>query len=282
MESSLVAIADGHRVVTAHNHSVQDDGLVTSIEQHQANASAVPDVSKRVGGKEPGAKQEADKRHLLIVVGVTSFLVVILITSCCIAELFKSKSSEPGARDNRKKKNLQASFDDMPGNRKQHRHDGRVIYEWDQTLNVATIYIQVPGGLAKQDMEIKITTRRIQVGRKGAPPFMKEDTFNDIVEEDSAWRLRSNGELQIYLQKAEPVEWPHCLRHRSLGLSTVSSHRSARDRSPRSAGHSPRAGTHSSGTASHGLGSQNLASSGTASVQGTGRWFGNRDKLFTS
>merc|ERR1719506_690846 len=92
--------------------------------------------------------------------------------------------------------------------RKQHVFEGRVVYEWDQTATQARIYVKVPEGITRHELDIKIGSRRLHIGRVGKPPFMREETYDAILEESSGWRLRSNGELQIHLQKERKGEWP--------------------------------------------------------------------------
>jgi len=105
----------------------------------------------------------------------------------------------------------------MKGKRKPHLHNGRLIYEWEQSDTAAKLFLMVPSHFKKCDLEIKITTTRVEVGQKGKPPFLAEDIFGEVNEEGqgSAWRLRSNGELQIYLEKkessADKEDWPHVL-----------------------------------------------------------------------
>lgn len=105
----------------------------------------------------------------------------------------------------------------LPRKRKrfQHSHEGRVVYEWDQTPKVATLYIRPPEGVTKNDLDIRIACRHLRVGRKGKPSFLREETYDVVNEEMSSWSLRSNGELQIYLQKARRAEWPTILLHNS-------------------------------------------------------------------
>lgn len=98
-------------------------------------------------------------------------------------------------------------------NRMQHIHDGRVVYEWDQTPKVTTIYIKPPEGVTKSDLDIRIAARNLRVGRKGKPSFLREETYDLVNEEMSSWSLRSTGELQISLHKVRRADWPVALLH---------------------------------------------------------------------
>lgn len=107
----------------------------------------------------------------------------------------------------------------MRKTRFQYTHNGRPVYEWDQTLEDATIYIRPPEGLTKRDLEIKIAARHLRVGRKGKPAFLLEETYDIVNKDRSTWSLR-NGELQIHLKKARKVEWPAVLLHKQKSTSS--------------------------------------------------------------
>lgn len=126
-------------------------------------------------------------------VAIVAGLVLVICVGCCIARMRASR-----LRENRP--------------RIQHIHRGRVVYEWDQTPQVARIYITPPEGVSENDLDIRISERQLRVGRKGKPWFLKEETYDLVNEELSNWTL-SNGELQISLQKLRTAEWPQVLLH---------------------------------------------------------------------
>lgn len=96
--------------------------------------------------------------------------------------------------------------------RKAHIHNGHKVFHWEQAEKVIKLYIDVPEGIQKSDLEIKIGTHHLQVGVAGKVPFMMDELFAAINENESVWRLRSNGELQIKLQKAVCLEWARVLK----------------------------------------------------------------------
>jgi hypothetical protein len=57
-------------------------------------------------------------------------------------------------------------------NRQSFKHDGRVVYEWEQSMEEVLIYITPPEGLTGQHLDIKITNLHLRVGIKGNPPFL--------------------------------------------------------------------------------------------------------------
>jgi len=94
----------------------------------------------------------------------------------------------------------------------QYLHNGRVVYEWDQTPKAAMIYIRPPSDLKKTDLDIRIAAKHLRVGRKGKPSFLSEETFDFVDEEMSSWSFE-DGELHILLKKMKKAEWPAVLMH---------------------------------------------------------------------
>lgn len=88
-------------------------------------------------------------------------------------------------------------------------YEGRTIYEWEQSLEEVNIYIQPPSGVPRHMFDIKISHRHLQVGLKGSPPFIDEDTGGPVKPDESIWTL-SDGELNINLQKMNKAEAWEC------------------------------------------------------------------------
>lgn len=59
-----------------------------------------------------------------------------------------------------------------PSERHTFTHNGRVIYEWDQTLTEVNIYIPIPAGVKAKDLAIDIQSSHLKVGIKGNPPYL--------------------------------------------------------------------------------------------------------------
>ncbi|PRW61363.1 domain-containing 2 [Chlorella sorokiniana] len=81
-------------------------------------------------------------------------------------------------------------------------HDGRTIYEWDQSLSEVNLYIRVPEGVGAKQLDVRITRQHLSVGIKGLPPYLDRDLGGAVKADDSFWTL-DEGELQIQLTKAE-------------------------------------------------------------------------------
>jgi HSP20 family molecular chaperone IbpA len=59
-----------------------------------------------------------------------------------------------------------------PSQRHTFIHNGRLIYEWDQTLTEVNIYISVPSGVRAKDLAVNIQSNHLSVGIKGNPPYL--------------------------------------------------------------------------------------------------------------
>jgi len=84
-------------------------------------------------------------------------------------------------------------------------YQGRLIYEWEQSLEEVNIYIEPPPNVPRQMFDIEITHRHLRVGLKDAPPFIDEDTWGPIKSKESFWTM-SDGEVNINLQKMNKGE----------------------------------------------------------------------------
>ncbi|CAK87582.1 unnamed protein product (macronuclear) [Paramecium tetraurelia] len=102
-------------------------------------------------------------------------------------------------------------FQEKAKGRQKFQHQGRTIYEWDQTLDDINIYIEPPKAVLKKyedQLDIQIKADRLKVGIKGNPPFMDEALVKQCDSSESYW-LVEDEELHIILQKAYKGElWP--------------------------------------------------------------------------
>mmetsp|Transcript_7641 Transcript_7641/g.23610 ORF Transcript_7641/g.23610 Transcript_7641/m.23610 type:complete len:168 (+) Transcript_7641:121-624(+) len=98
--------------------------------------------------------------------------------------------------------------------RYEFRHEGQLIYEWEQTLEEVNLYVTVPEGVVADMIECAITPKRLRLGIRGNPPFLDEDTWGPVVQGESYWTL-DGRELTILLQKMRKGEtWDAALRGR--------------------------------------------------------------------
>ena len=87
-----------------------------------------------------------------------------------------------------------------PTSRRAFSHQGRVIYEWDQTVEEVNVYIKVPPGARARDLDVKITSKALRVGIVNTPPYLEHDFEHGIKADDSVWTL-DDGELHFSLAK---------------------------------------------------------------------------------
>lgn len=93
--------------------------------------------------------------------------------------------------------------------RHQYLHKGRTLYEWEQTSTVLTLYTKPPDGISKTSLEVSVYPRHLKIGRRGKPPFLKEELYGLADSGRSTWDITEQGELRICLHKGEEgTEWP--------------------------------------------------------------------------
>lgn len=81
-------------------------------------------------------------------------------------------------------------------NRFRFEHQGRLVYEWEQTLSEVIMYIPTPPGVQKKvQFDIRITAHHLVVALKGATQrYLDEATGGPIVVDESTWFLEDNDE----------------------------------------------------------------------------------------
>lgn len=92
--------------------------------------------------------------------------------------------------------NVRASVSQKHKNRFRFEHNGRLIYEWEQTLTEVILYIPTPPGITKKaQMDVKLTAHHVMVALKGATQrYLDEDTGGPIILDESTWFLEDNDE----------------------------------------------------------------------------------------
>ena len=89
-------------------------------------------------------------------------------------------------------------------NRYIFEYSGQKVYEWEQSLEEVTIYIDAPPNLprnARQYVVVNILPTRLQVGLRGSDRyFIDEMTFDKVKVKESSWYL-DDGVITIVLAK---------------------------------------------------------------------------------
>jgi hypothetical protein len=96
-------------------------------------------------------------------------------------------------------------------------HEGRVIYEWEQSLDEVLVYVRPPPGVKASHITCSIKPSQLTLGLKGAPPFLDEPLAAACVAKESFWNFEG-GELTLTLTKAKKGEtWASlCVGHGAL------------------------------------------------------------------
>lgn len=119
-------------------------------------------------------------------------VLTVFICSCCFCavgmSLLKTKRKSNG--------------------RNQYVSKNRVIYEWDQTPDTITLYTKPPGRISEKNIEVIVWSNQLQIGRKDKDPFLKEPLWAAVDADTKSWKVSSEGELEICLEKVEAAEWP--------------------------------------------------------------------------
>ncbi|TDH68450.1 hypothetical protein CCR75_005834 [Bremia lactucae] len=93
--------------------------------------------------------------------------------------------------------------------RRVFKHDGRIVYEWEQSMQEVNIFIRPPPGVTAQQIQCVIKTNHVTLGLQGVTDkFFNHDLASSVVVAESYWMLDS-GELNINLQKMKKgLIWP--------------------------------------------------------------------------
>lgn len=95
---------------------------------------------------------------------------------------------------------MKQSSDDQ--NRYIFEFNGTKIYEWEQSLEDVTMYVNAPPGKQKaSEFDIKIEASKLRVGLKGHDRyFIDEKTFDKVDTSESSWYI-DEGIIHIILVK---------------------------------------------------------------------------------
>jgi hypothetical protein len=110
----------------------------------------------------------------------------------------------------------------MQEERKPFRHENRVIYEWDESLDTVYCYIELPplppNIKPAAILKVSIASTSISVGFKDTPPYLSHQLQGIADTQESCWYISEKKgqtgkdmglkELVIELQKAQKgVRW---------------------------------------------------------------------------
>lgn len=93
----------------------------------------------------------------------------------------------------------------VPTERHRFQHEGRTVYEWEQTFSEVSLFIEVPPGVRAKQLEVIIGHRHLLVGIKGNPPYL--DVSGDGRLPAVGLRAPPLGEAASC--KSPSLNWPH-------------------------------------------------------------------------
>jgi hypothetical protein len=107
-----------------------------------------------------------------------------------------------------------------PSARHVYAHDGRKIYEWDQTVSEVNVYVEVPAGVKSKAVFCDISINHLKFGLQGNPAFLDMDLGGSVKVSESYWTLEDSV-LHITLTKMQQGDpWPSAILGHSLDPMT--------------------------------------------------------------
>mmetsp|Transcript_10290 Transcript_10290/g.16916 ORF Transcript_10290/g.16916 Transcript_10290/m.16916 type:complete len:264 (+) Transcript_10290:36-827(+) len=197
VSQNVVALAPLSRNSTSHK-VVRPSALVQTSAQ--ANAVGLNLLAGDIADPLSDLTSALDKK-----LGVAG-IVIAVVALVCAASFCMLLASRPSQAAGRQK----------------FYHRDRLIYEWEQDDSKMVMYINLPDGVGKHNIDIRIWPRSIRIGRAGKPAFIKDELYLSVDDEASTWKMNKRGELEICLRKVEPTEWP-CVLLPHLPKQTSSS-----------------------------------------------------------
>ena len=96
--------------------------------------------------------------------------------------------------------------------RKKYRFNGRLIFEWEQTLEDVNIWIKPPANITAKQLDIRFDNNSLRVGLKGRKPFINDELAYKIDTTKTTWFL-DDEELTLTLGKLVIGDtWPKILK----------------------------------------------------------------------
>lgn len=66
---------------------------------------------------------------------------------------------------------------------------GRVVYEWEQSLDEVNVYIKPPTGVRAEHLDVKIQSGHARIAVKGNPPYIDNDLWSRCKSDCSFWTM---------------------------------------------------------------------------------------------
>ena len=98
---------------------------------------------------------------------------------CCFTPLRRLSRRTSKSKPLSRFQQLMSAEDALAPTRR-HQHtlpDGRVAYEWSQSLSDVTVFVPCPPGVRGRDLDVRIERERCRLGLKGNPPYLDVSGF---------------------------------------------------------------------------------------------------------
>jgi hypothetical protein len=92
-----------------------------------------------------------------------------------------------------------------PSERHVYLHEGRKVYEWDQTLSEVNLYIDTPPGVRAKDLFCDVEKQHVKFGIKGNPPFLDVSSQDACQLQASVTSLTIRARLKCQCALEKPL-----------------------------------------------------------------------------
>ncbi|CAM8998957.1 unnamed protein product [Rhodiola kirilowii] len=89
-----------------------------------------------------------------------------------------------------------------PEKRHSFVHNGKTVFEWDQTLEEVNMYISLPPNVPAKQFYCKIQSQHVELGIKGSSPYLNHDLTRTVKTDSSFWTIEDDV-MHITLQKRD-------------------------------------------------------------------------------
>ncbi|KAM4539783.1 nudC domain-containing protein 1 [Odontesthes bonariensis] len=102
------------------------------------------------------------------------------------------------------------------------------IYFWQQTAEDVTLWVRMPEGVTKEDVQFKATADNLSVGVRGFAPLLEGQLHASVDPEASVWIIMNDKSLEVTLQKrSEGPMWPELVMGDRRGEFVMSDEQAA-------------------------------------------------------
>jgi hypothetical protein len=83
-------------------------------------------------------------------------------------------------------------------------------YEYELEYSEVTIYVPLPEGVGRKQLQVDVGPRALAIGLKGKAPYLK-GTFKGVIHPDDMLWMIEDGAIKMELTKADRENWDGCI-----------------------------------------------------------------------